>query len=344
MKKSMDKEPSDILVTIAIAVYNVEKYIEKCIVSTLNQDFEHYEVLVVDDCGKDDSLEIVKRIAASHPQGGRIRIFQHEKNMGTGGVRNTSVREAKGAYLFFMDGDDYLAKNTIRLLYEAMVENKADIVMGNHQRVFPDGRIESTSDYKPGFLSSDFAIAQWMKDNQTNYFPVATWNKLFKTSLLRDHAVACVDWHRQEDIYFALQTSFFVQSIVTIPQVTYYWVQVEGSCTHKEATEWHLKQYLDIFDKSIALYTEKEKQLAGKFPKELFWIITNRYFWGFITWNVCQSSLLSKEQKKSYLKHLREITKHIKLRDEYGWRQKCVYCILRSPSPYLLFELMLKTL
>jgi glycosyltransferase involved in cell wall biosynthesis len=321
-------------VTIAIAVYNVEKYVEKCIDSVLNQDFTDYEILVVDDRGKDNSISLVEELAKAHPNGDKIRIFQHEKNLGTGGVRNTCIDEAKGEYIFFMDGDDYLAPNSIRLLYKAMVENNADIVMGNHQRVFPDGSIESTSNFRPGICVSDYAVAQWMSNNKTNYYPVATWNKLFKTSFLRENGIRCVPWHRQEDIFFALQTAFVVKSIVTIPEVTYYWVQVQGSCTHQDTTEWHLNQYLDIFDNSMALINKKEKEKKGKFPKELYWIITKRYLYGFISHNVWNSSLLSSKQKNNYLKHIREITDHIECKDEYYWKQKLFYLVIKMPYPY----------
>lgn len=322
-------------VTIAIAVYNVEKYVEKCIDSVLNQDFtDDYEVLVVDDRGPDKSISLVEQMAKSHPNGNKIRIFQHEKNLGTGGVRNTCIDEAKGEYLFFMDGDDYLAPNSIRLLYEAMVENNADIVMGNHQIVFPDGSIERTSNFKPGKCESDYAIAQWMSNNKTNYYPVATWNKLFKVSFLRENGIRCVPWHRQEDIFFALQTAFVVKSIVTIPEVTYYWVQIQGSCTHQDTTEWHLNQYLDIFDNSMALINKKEKEKQVKFPKELYWIISSRYLYGFVSRNVWHSSILSNKQKNDYLKHIREITDHIKCKDEYYWKQKLFYLVIKMPYPY----------
>ena len=284
-------------VTIAIAVYNVEKYIEKCIDSALCQDFDDYEVLVVDDRSKDGSISIVERMTQTHPNGNRIRIVRHEENTGTGGVRNTCIKEAEGEYLLFMDGDDYLASYSVRLLYDAMVAHNADIVMGNHQRITVNGEVLSTSDYQPGITESEYAIAQWMNDNKTNYYPVATWNKLFKTSFLRDNGFECVPWHRQEDIYFALQTSFAVKRIVTIPEVTYYWVQIEGSCVHSEVTEWHLMQYIDIFDRCLALCDEKKGEGEKAYPKELIWIITNRYFWGFITRNTYGSTLLSKKQK-----------------------------------------------
>jgi len=327
-------------VTIAIAVYNVEKYVEKCVDSVLNQDFSDYEVLVVDDRGQDNSISLIEKMAQTHPKGDKIRIFHHEKNLGTGGVRNTSIDEAKGEYIFFMDGDDYLAPNSIRLLYEAMMTNNADIVMGNHQMVFPDGRIESTSNFKPGNCVAEYAIAQWMNNNKSNYYPVATWNKLFKTSFLRDNGIRCVPWHRQEDIYFALQTAFFVKSIVTIPEITYYWVQVQGSCTHQDTSEWHLNQYLDIFDKSMALINEKEKEKSGRFSKELYWIVSSRFLYGFVSRNVWNSSVLSSKQKNDYLGHIKEITTHIKCKDEFYWKQKLYYNIVKMPYPYFIIKFL----
>ena len=338
----MNSRSTQKIVTIAIAVYNVEKYIEKCIVSALSQDFDDYEVLVVDDKGKDESIDVVERLAQTYPHGDRIRIVRHEKNTGTGGVRNTCIKEAQGEYLLFMDGDDYLSPHSVRLLYDAMIANDADIVMGNHQRVTVDGQVLSTSDYQPGITESEYAIARWMNANHTNYYPVATWNKLFKTSFLRDNGFECVPWHRQEDIYFALQTSFFVKKIVTIPDVTYFWVQIDGSCVHSEVSEWHLKQYIDIFDRCLALYDEKRGNGLRSYPKELIWIITNRYLWGFITLNTFDSTLLSKQQKNDFLKHLKAITHHIRFREEFNGDQKLIYTVIQSPYPYLSMRWALK--
>ena len=332
---------SQMRITIAIAVYNVEKYIESCIESTLCQDFDDYEVLVVDDRSTDGSIAIVEMMAQTHPNGRRIRIIRHEKNTGTGGVRNSCIKEAKGEYLFFMDGDDYLACNSIRLLYDAMLENDADIVMGNHQRITVDGEIVDTSHFRPGLIESEYAIAQWMKNNNSNYYPVATWNKLFKTSFLRDSGITCVPWHRQEDVYFALQTSFVVRRIVTIPEITYYWVQVNGSCVHSEVTEWHLRQYYDIFDHCLKLCEEKKRNGHREYPKELVWIITRRYLWGFITLRTYASPLLSRKQKEDYLKHIKSITRYIRFNEEYDWKQKLVYAVVKTPFPYLSMRIAL---
>lgn len=326
-------------VTIAIAVYNVELYVEKSVASALNQDFDDYEVLVVDDCGSDCTIEKVEKLMKSSPKGYIVSIIHHEQNKGTGAVRNTCIEKARGEYILFMDGDDYLSPESVKLLYEASKINDADIVMGNHQRVYSDGKIESTSNYKAGMSTAKYAITSWMSNNNTNYYPVATWNKLFKTSFLRTNNIKCVSWHRQEDIFFSLQTLLVAKTIVTIPEITYYWLQRDGSCIHQDATEWHLRQYLDIFDRCISLLEGVDKN-DNKAPKELYWIVTQRYLSGFITQNILKSYRLSNKQKNDYLRHIKIITRHISFLEEYNCVQKIVYLALKSPCPLLYMRLL----
>ena len=327
-------------VTVAIAVYHVEAYIGKCLDSVLNQDYEDLDILVVDDRGEDNSIAIVEEMSRTRPGGEKIRIVHHERNAGLAGVRNTSIEEARGEFLFFMDGDDYLAPDCIRLLYEASVSGGADITMGNWQRIYPDGRIERTSAFVPGRNDSAYAIADWMRVNHSHHYPVATWNKLFRTRFFRDNDIHCVPGQSYEDMFFSLQTAFAARSIITIPEVTYYWVQREGSLVHQEATEWHLKQYLDVFDHCLALFKEKESQISGHYPKELYWMVTETFLDGFYTHNICSSTQLSFRQKNAYLKHLRAITRHIKRKDEFGGRRRLFYSLIQLPLPYVWVKLL----
>ena len=104
-------------ITIGVPVFNVERYVEKAILSALNQDFNlPYEVLIVDDCGSDRSMDIVHRIAKTHPHGDRIRIIAHENNMGLGEVRNTIIHNSAGRFLFYLDSDDYMEERALSLL------------------------------------------------------------------------------------------------------------------------------------------------------------------------------------------------------------------------------------
>ena len=88
-------------VTIGIPVYNAEKYIERCLISVLDQTFEDFEVLVVDDRGTDNSIQKVEEIANNHVNGKKLRIVHHDRNKGVAEARNTIIDEASGKYLYF---------------------------------------------------------------------------------------------------------------------------------------------------------------------------------------------------------------------------------------------------
>ena len=121
-----------IQITIGMPVYGVEKYIRKSILSVLNQSIDcDMEVLVIDDCGTDHSMDIIKECQASHPKGNMIRIIRQPKNMGCWAARNTILDEAKGKYIFLIDADDYLSPNALEKLYNAAEEHQAEAVYGS---------------------------------------------------------------------------------------------------------------------------------------------------------------------------------------------------------------------
>ncbi len=104
--------------TIAVSAYNIEKYIDRALKSILEQKFENYEVIIVDDCSSDNTVQKIKEYESE-----RIRFFQTEKNTGTAGKgRNIAIENAKGEYIIFLDGDD--------TLYDSQTLGKIDEVIG----------------------------------------------------------------------------------------------------------------------------------------------------------------------------------------------------------------------
>ena len=96
------------LVSVGIPVYNVEPYIEKCLLSVLNQTYkDDFEIIVVDDHGPDSSMNIVRELQNSHPRGKSIRIITQPKNMGCWAARNKILEEAQGEYLLLLDSVVY---------------------------------------------------------------------------------------------------------------------------------------------------------------------------------------------------------------------------------------------
>lgn len=109
--------------SVVIPVYNVKDYLPKCIDSVLAQDFEDYEVILIDDGSTDgESGEICDRYAAAHPE--RIRAI-HKPNGGVGEARNVGIEAAQGEYLIFLDSDDYIAPDMFRVLADAVAASAA---------------------------------------------------------------------------------------------------------------------------------------------------------------------------------------------------------------------------
>ena len=109
-------------------MYNAENYIVECLDSVLMQTFQDFEVLVVDDCSTDNSLEIVKNYAPKF--GGRLKLFKTKKNSGGGGYvpRNIGIKLSSGEYIFLLDADDFILLTALETVYKAAKENDADAV------------------------------------------------------------------------------------------------------------------------------------------------------------------------------------------------------------------------
>ena len=123
------------LVTIGIPVYNVEPYIEKCLLSVLNQTYQILEILVVDDLGSDKSMDIVADVQKNNKNGSLIKVITQSQNGGSGKARNAVIYHAKGKYLYFLDSDDFIEPNTIELMVGQAEKNQTDAVIASLRKV-----------------------------------------------------------------------------------------------------------------------------------------------------------------------------------------------------------------
>ena len=110
-------------ISVIVPMYNAEKYLSLCINSILAQTFKDFELILIDDCSTDKTLEVAKSFSDS-----RIKLLQNEKNLGTpGAVRNVGIDAAHGEYLFFCDNDDVMLPNALEILYSTAKINNADV-------------------------------------------------------------------------------------------------------------------------------------------------------------------------------------------------------------------------
>ena len=167
-------------VTIIVPIYNVEKYVAKCLDSLLNQTLEEIEIFAVIDGSPDNSIDIVKKFAKKDS---RIKCINKE-NGGYGSVLEYSLERIKTDYFLICDPDDWLEKNAVEILYNAAVKNNADIVVGDKYLVYSD---DEQVDYcssilNPGTIEPN-KLYEGLEVGKLVNLSVSPHSKLFKTSL-----------------------------------------------------------------------------------------------------------------------------------------------------------------
>ena len=121
-------------ISIVTTVYNIEKYIKRCLDSLISQTYKNIEIIVVNDCSTDGSMDLVKSFKDE-----RITVIEHKENLGAGWARRTGIEAATGDYVITIDGDDWVSPDFIEKLAENAKETNADIVSGGITIVYPDG-------------------------------------------------------------------------------------------------------------------------------------------------------------------------------------------------------------
>lgn len=205
-----------IKVSVIIPVYNAEKYLAKCLDSIMNQTFEEYEVLLINDGSTDGSQNIMKDYESKFA--GKMRWVAKE-NAGQAAARNDGLKLAGGEYIAFMDSDDYIEPDYLARLYEAAVSNDSEAVTCGYRVVDEQGNVQRTV-----CLSTHGAIPY----GRAGMFVV--WCRLYKKSFLEEHQFSFQEGGKiYEDVPFAICGKFLSRNPIVIDYEGYAYVQRPGS-------------------------------------------------------------------------------------------------------------------
>ena len=208
------------LVSVIVPVYNMGDSIERCVESLQNQDYSNYEIILVDDGSKDDSLSKCQGLAQND---NRIQVI-HTENRGSGLARNEGIRAANGRYAYFPDADDYLEPNALTKMVEAMDDGKYDLVVFGFRNVNQDGKVVLEKTY----AESD-QDAEKIRQNYHNYIGYtatwgiqgAPWNKFFSMSVIRNFGIEYPALRRHQDEGFIARYMCFATRVHFIENVLY---------------------------------------------------------------------------------------------------------------------------
>ena len=239
----MAKNTSEVMkLSIIIPVYNVEKYIERCLRSAAVQDLppNEYEIIVINDGSTDGSSKIIEAISKEFTN---ISLHNQE-NTGLGGARNKGITLAKGTYIWFIDSDDFIEQNSLNHVVSKSFENDVDILSFEFGCTNENGDainwIEFSLDYmgKPSLTGEAFYSVNY----KHNYI----WLYLFKRSLFLNNNLFFEERINMQDSEIMPRIMWHVKKIMHAPQVVYYYVNREDSFINNKSKKVRTRYYFSI--------------------------------------------------------------------------------------------------
>ena len=306
----------DKLISIIVPVYNVEKYLEECIDSILNQTYKNLEIILVDDGSTDNSGIICEDYAKIDS---RIKVI-HKKNGGLSDARNVGIDKALGEFIIFVDSDDYIDRSMCEILFAYANKYNVDIVSCNFKRVFEDNIIEFNTPLfkeKMKIFTSNKILEKYFLTLAPEIF--ATWNKLYKKRLFfADERIRFPVNRLHEDIATTYKLYAKSEKVILLNELLYNYRQRNDSIMKKIS-------YKNIEDLIITMkeYVNFARLNDLKYPVQI----------GLIK-SYCIYSLWSKDIKdEKFLKYIEKMRKLV-----------LEYCKDLSCNPYINKKMFIKFL
>lgn len=240
-------KPKMISISIIIPIYNVEPFVQRCLESVMAQDkaVADMECVIVDDCGTDGSMEIVRELIEAYHGPTRFVVVEHEQNLGLSAARNTGLSKAMGDYIMFVDSDDYLMPDSIQCFLDNLkCYPDADMTIGNVQDQKYNNTLLSQIQ-KPCFIDNPYVFFSRMLHHQIYLY---AWNKFIRRSVLMEHNIRFIEGILYEDQAWSYELFSHLKSVLLLPEVTYVYENNPSSIVNTAFS-------LEKADKTIWSYT-----------------------------------------------------------------------------------------
>ena len=279
------------IVSVIVPAYNAEKTIEKCIDSLLNQTLKNIEIIVINDCSKDNTLKILKKYK------NKIKLLDNKKNLGPAGSRNKGLDAAKGKYIGFVDSDDWVASNMYELMSSKM-NDEVDLVACSRINVTKNG---------------EKAIINTNKDTDAKAFTkTSNYNcdKLFKRDIIEKYKLRMPEeYSYAEDFAFGIRYKYYANKMCILEEPLYYYLaDSEGSITN--SYKRNLLNIINVLEDMLEFF--KNNNDFEKYEKELVELSAGFYVRRIKEFKNFGDKKLQREFVKKFLKFFKENFKKYK--------------------------------
>lgn len=259
-----------IKVSVIIPIYKVEKFIERCVRSLMEQTLQEVEYIFVDDSTPDNSIQILQSVLKEYPnRAEQVKLLVHAHNKGLPAARNTGLDVASGEYIFHCDSDDYVDVDMLERLYAEAIKKDAEIVWCDWFLTF-----EKNERYmkQPEYMSSIDALKAMLSGGMK--FNV--WNKLVRRSLYLDNQIVFPDGYGMGEDMTMMMLFVHAKKITYLPNAFYHYVKLNTGAFSQTYSDKHLvelqhnvKRIVDYIHHCFGNEFEKELaffKLDVKFP------------------------------------------------------------------------------
>lgn len=297
---------NNIKLSIIVPVYNVEKYLIKCLDSLVNQTFEDVEIILVEDCSTDGSKKICEDYCNRNK---KIKLIKHDRNCGLSEARNSGLKVAKGEYITFVDSDDWVDIDMYEIMMNSIIATGADMAICGFKEIFNKNTKISKVSERDIVVTSEEALKMYFRAQIT----ANSWNKIYKKVIFDDNNIMFQVGKFAEDQYPTFLSIFYSKSICLVSDTKYYYNRRNESLTTSNLSN---KNY-DVFE-HLNLMKEFMKS-KGCFEKyDLFYQV--RYY-KVVYMNIVKKIALSDirlvdiekykiEMKKNYKENIYGILKN----------------------------------
>lgn len=251
-------------ISVIVPVYNVEKYIDRCMDSILNQTYSNLEIVLVDDGSPDRCPELCDAYKDKDP---RVKVI-HKRNGGLGLARNTGLESATGEYVTFVDSDDFLDLNMVDKLCQTLCENDAEVaycaynIYSDNKAIIPQkddrvGKVYTGRDVLLGIIGN---VPEAVNDMDAR---MSVWGALFKREILLENKIKFISEREYicEDLMFDIMLLPLVNRVAFSDIYGYYYCENEGSLTHKYIAgrlQKEKKMYVKVYNDLAQIYSPNE--------------------------------------------------------------------------------------
>lgn len=289
----------NIIISVVVPVYNVEKYVRKCIQSILDQTFKNFELILVDDGSTDNSGKICDEFLKKDK---RISVI-HKKNGGLSDARNVGIDNSTGEYITFIDSDDFIEKNYLQIHYDLIKKYDSNLVISSYTN-FNEGTEpnEVLLNINSDIISKEDCYKKMFLQDTID---VSATAKLYKTNIFKDNKIYYPKGKPYEDIQIIDKIVENSKNIVMTDYKGYYYLQRSGSI-----------MYGSMSNDRMILINKMDELLdfvSKKYPNIIKYAVRRYVYSNFhvLGRSVMDDKFInkSKEMRKNILKYKKEILK-----------------------------------